>query len=508
VIAISNACDTDRYSCGMVRKKQEARVMSDLRGISIAVVLLGLLVQVLLIGHQTVAAQTAIPRKEDWYPVWDMVGDLAAHDPSIAEEDGVWWVFHTGEGLQVKSSDDGCNWTQREAVFKEPLSWWKQYAPKMNYNDVWAPDIEWYNGKWWLYYSVSEFGKNSSAIGLASVESIAGGGWVDHGMVVHSTLLSAYNAIDPNLFFDQNGDPWLVFGSWFSGIQVVRLDKETMKPADIGSVKTIARRRVGAQARGIEGPIITYKDGYYYLFASTDHCCQNIRSDYKIVVGRSRDVEGPYVDKNGVDLMNGGGTVIDAGNVRYNGVGGQDVFENRLLVRHGYDRTIRGLHVLLISDLHWDEEGWPVVCENEMNGFYMIQNKANGKYLTIEANSTVVGAKTALGEDSGHASFDWQIYRKEEGYYRIQNRHSLNYLEIAGASTDAGAEARMGSYENQAQRLWELSPADDGYYRIINKNSGMSLEALDEPASGKSSVVQAVDSGADSQLWRLVWARE
>jgi hypothetical protein len=138
----------------------------------------------------------------------------------------------------------------------------------------------------------------------------------------------------------------------------------------------------------------------------------------------------------------------------------------------------------------------------------MIQNKANGKYLTIEANSTVVGAKTALGEDSGHASFDWQIYRKEEGYYRIQNRHSLNYLEIAGASTDAGAEARMGSYENQAQRLWELSPADDGYYRIINKNSGMSLEALDEPASGKSSVVQAVDSGADSQLWRLVWARE
>lgn len=482
--------------------------LSDLRGISIAVVLLSLLVHILLVGHQTAAAQTSISRKEDWYPVWDMTGDLTAHDPSIAQEDGVWWVFHTGEGLQVKSSPDGRTWTQRETVFKVPLTWWKQYAPNMRYNDVWAPDIEWYNGRWWLYYSVSEFGKNTSAIGLASAPSIAGGEWVDHGVVIHSSLLSAYNAIDPNLFLDRNGDPWLVFGSWFSGIQVVRLDKETMKPVDLGSVKTIARRRVGGQARGIEGPIITYRDGYYYLFASTDHCCQNIRSDYKIVVGRSNNVEGPYVDKNGIDLLNGGGTVIDAGNARYNGVGGQDVWENRLLVRHGYDQTIRGLHVLLISELDWDEEGWPVVCENEMNGFYMIQNKATGKYLTIDFNSTSVGARATLGEDSGYASFDWQIYRKEEGFYRIQSRHSLNYLEVAGASTDAGAAIRLGSYENQAQRLWQLSSDDGEYYRITNKSSGMSLEALEDPVSGRPLVAQAVDSGTDSQLWRLIWVGE
>ncbi len=330
--------------------------MSDLKAISIVAALLVLVVQSLFTGIQTASAAQTIPRQENWYPVWDMLGDLTAHDPTIAQENGTWWVFHTGEGLQVKYSLDGKTWTQSKPVFDEPLPWWKGYAPRMKYNDVWAPDIEWYNGKWWLYYSVSEFGKNSSAIGLASSTSIAGGDWTDEGVVIHSNLMSGYNAIDPNLFFDAEGNPWLVFGSWFSGIQVVKIDEQTMKPVNAGSVKTIARRRVNGQATGIEGPIITYKDGYYYLFVSTDHCCNNVRSDYKIAVGRSKTVEGPYLDKNGIDMMDGGGTIIDAGNTRYNGVGGQDVFESRLLVRHGYDRIIRGLHVLLISDLHWDDE--------------------------------------------------------------------------------------------------------------------------------------------------------
>lgn len=375
----------------------------------------------------------------------------------------------------------------------------------MNYNDVWAPDIHWHNGRWWLYYSVSVFGKNTSAIGLASTASIASGEWTDEGMVVHSDVLTAYNAIDPNLFFDAEGKPWLVFGSWFSGIQVVRLDEQTMKPADDQSVTTVARRRVGGQAAGIEGPIIAYNNGYYYLFVSVDHCCVNVRSDYKIAVGRSRNVEGPYVDKNGIDMMDGGGTIIDAGNGRYSGVGGQDVYENRLLVRHAYDRAIRGAHVLLISDLHWDDEGWPIVCENETNGYYQIQNKANSRFLTVAYGNTVVGAKAVLEADPSRAPFDWQIYRKEEDYYRIQSRNSFNYLEVAGGSTDAGSAIQLGSYENRDQRLWKLVQHDDGYFSIVNKNSGLVLEASGDPDSGRSFVIQRADRGDDSQRWRLVF---
>lgn len=471
------------------------------------IVLATLLVQGAFIGVQTAAAQT-IPKKEDWYPAWEMIGDLTAHDPAIAEEAGVWWVFHTGQGLQVKYSADEYTWTQTEPVFEEPLPWWRQYAPKMNYNDVWAPDIARFNGKWWLYYSVSEFGKNSSAIGLASSSSIALGDWQDEGVVIYSDLLSAYNAIDPNFFLDKEGNPWLVFGSWFSGIQVARLDEKTMKPREGESAKTIARRRVQGQAVGIEGPTITYRDGYYYLFVSTDHCCSDVRSDYKVAVGRSENVEGPYLDKNGIDLMDGGGSIIDAGSTRYNGVGGQDVYENRLLVRHGYDRIIFGAHVLLISHLDWDDEGWPVVCDNKLNGCYKLLNKANGKYLTITFNNTMVGAKARLEKKGDGASFEWQIYRKEASHYRIQNRNSFKYLEVAAASIEPGAAIQQGSHENRSHRLWELVTQGDGYYRIVNKNSGLVLEASDAQGDDGSAVVQGINRGTDSQLWRLVWVEK
>ncbi|HOB91171.1 MAG: RICIN domain-containing protein [Bacillota bacterium] len=223
-----------------------------------------------------------------------------------------------------------------------------------------------------------------------------------------------------------------------------------------------------------------------------------MRSDYKIAVGRSKNVEGPYVDKNGIDMMDGGGTIIDAGNTRHNRVGGQDVYENKLLIRHAYDRAIRGAHVLLISDLQWDDEGWPVVCESEINGYYQIQNKANGKFLTTAYGNTAVGAKAVLEADPKGAPFDWQIYRKEEDYYRIQSRSNFNYLEVAAGSTDIGAAIQLGSYENRDQRLWKLVQQDNGCFSIVNKNSGLVLEASDDPDSGRCSVIQGADRGDDS----------
>jgi len=98
----------------------------------------------------------------------------------------------------------------------------------MGQNDVWAPDMHAYNGRVWMYYSVSEFGYNS-AIGLVSAPSVASGKWRDDGLVISSSGAQSYNAIDPDLFFDASGAPWLVFGSWFSGIYVTRLDPNSMK---------------------------------------------------------------------------------------------------------------------------------------------------------------------------------------------------------------------------------------------------------------------------------------
>ncbi len=472
--------------------------MSGIRGLSVVFLLFVFLVSVFY-GTGVVCALNFTP-KGDWYPLRSMSGDLTAHDPAIAREDDCWWVFHTGTGLQVKSSTDGYVWRQKRPVFADPLSWWRDYAPDMNYNDVWAPDIIQYNGKWWLYYSVSEFGKNNSAIGLVSTDSIKEGNWQDEGVVISSDLITPYNAIDPNLVLDEGDNPWLVFGSWFSGIQLVAIDLEMMKPRDKDSVTTIARRKIGGRAAGIEGPVITYHDDYYYLFVSIDHCCQNVRSDYKIAVGRAREISGPYLDRNGIDMRDGGGTIIDAGNIRYNGVGGQDIYNNELLVRHGYDRNLRGLHVLLISDLNWDEEGWPAIGEKQFNGCYRLQNKESGLFMQVSNYSNTVGARVKQGEFSESNSLEWQIYRKEENFYRIQNRSSHNYLEVKKGSSASDAVIQQGSYENYDYRLWKLIKVKGDYYQIINKASGLLLEASDDKV-----VTQGIDNGSDRQHWKLEW---
>lgn len=285
---------------------------------------------------------------------WNLTGALEAHDPSIVKEGSMWWDFYTGTGLKVSySTNGGTDWKTGVPVFSAPLSWWKTYVPNQAYNDVWAPDAKTWNGKVWLYYSISTFGSNTSAIGLMSAPTILSGQWEDKGLVLRSTSADSFNAIDPNLVIDAGNNPWLAYGSWFDGIHITKLDPATMKPT--GAKYSIARR-----ANGIEGAYIVYHGGKYTLFASIDNCCNGVNSTYKIVVGQSASITGPYKDKNGVDMMNGGGTLFDAGNSRWKGPGGQSVFGTNVIARHAYDANDGGKPKLLISDLNWDASGWPI----------------------------------------------------------------------------------------------------------------------------------------------------
>jgi len=285
---------------------------------------------------------------------WELTGDVVVHDPTIIRVGGTYHVFSTGQGIQHLVSSNGLHWTRTSPVFAQPLSWWNTYVPNQATNDLWAPDIEYYNGKYWLYYSISSFGSNTSAIGLASATNI-NGPWTDNGLVIRSTSSDNFNAIDPQLFIDPSGNPWLTFGSFWSGIKLTRLDKNTMKPT--GPLYSIASRQSTNSA--IEAPTLTYRNGYYYLFASVDYCCRGVNSNYKIVVGRSTSITGPYLDKNGLSMMNGGGTIFDAGNSRWRGPGHQDVYNNNIIIRHAYDAQDNGTPKLLINDLYWDSAGWP-----------------------------------------------------------------------------------------------------------------------------------------------------
>ncbi len=287
---------------------------------------------------------------------WDLSGNIVSHDPCLTKEpNSLWWAFMTGEGIGVKYSSDGLYWTQGTQVFSEELDWWRDYVPNMGDNDVWAPDCIRFNGKFYLYYCISEFGTNTSAIGLVTCSSILTGDWEDQGVVVKTSASSnSTNALDPNVCIDAEGTPWLVYGSWFDGIKVVQLSTSTMKPT--GTHYAIARR-----SGGIENADIYYYDGYYYLFVSVGVCCNGTSSTYKIAYGRSTSITGPYYDEDGDSMLNGGATIMDSGNTRWVGPGAQDIYKHNsdiLMIRHAYDATDDGSPKMLISDINFDD-GWP-----------------------------------------------------------------------------------------------------------------------------------------------------
>jgi arabinan endo-1,5-alpha-L-arabinosidase len=295
---------------------------------------------------------------------WKLEGDLLAHDPVIAKEGDKWYVFHTGSGIQIKSSENGSHWRQEKPVFASLPEWAKQYVPEKDEESIWAPDISLYNGTYYLYYSVSTFGKNTSAIGLATNTTLdpesPDYNWEDRGYVIHSTPSNDYNAIDANLIVDHHGQPWLNFGSFWGGIKLIQLDPDTMKPAEGAELLTISSRMEAPNP--IEAPFIVHRNGFYYQFVSFDFCCRGVDSTYKIAVGRSSEVTGPYVDKHGVPMMQGGGTVIDSGCERWIGPGHCAVYfsgESSILVNHAYDSLLEGKPHLQIRPLYWDTKGWP-----------------------------------------------------------------------------------------------------------------------------------------------------
>lgn len=324
-------------------------------------------------------------RKQRQFP--RETNDPNAHDPVMARgEDGRYYCFMTGWNVGVMSSEDMVTWRMEPSALKETPAWAKEEVKGYN-GHTWAPDISYHNGQWYLYYSCSTFGKNGSAIGLAVNKTLDPSspdfGWEDKGMVVAShRRVDNYNAIDPNLIVDQKGQPWLNFGSFWDGIQLVKLSKKDFK-TPIGKPKTIARRvdrrislaemndpnnfqveggnTIEAGENAIEAPFIFYHDGYYYMFVSWDYCCRGQASTYKTVYGRSKKVDGPYLDMNGNSMEFGGGTYLYGPDEEYFGVGHCSAYEfdgKCYFVSHAYEKDKNGAAKLFIRPLEFDKDGW------------------------------------------------------------------------------------------------------------------------------------------------------
>jgi arabinan endo-1,5-alpha-L-arabinosidase len=289
---------------------------------------------------------------------------LGTHDPSrIINDNGSYYFYSTGSNIPVWYTNDGRTWKQGPAVFPNGLpSWQKTLVPENDGHLVWAPDIIYRNGLFYLYYAVN--GGKSSAIGLATSPTLnpsaSNHKWTDRGAVLSNGPNDRVSAIDPAPFIDASGNFWLSWGSGYiftwsdPEIFVTRLDNSTGLRAAGAADNPVVLGHV-------EASYVQYHNGYYYLFWNTGGCCSGASSTYLIHVARSASVTGPYVDKSGTA---GGSNTFLASHGSVHGPGHLGILSQNgvdYYTYHYYPDS--GGSVLGLGTITWGSDGWPAASE-------------------------------------------------------------------------------------------------------------------------------------------------
>ena len=307
---------------------------------------------------------------------------VEVHDPVMARDDHTWYVFSTGPGITIYASTDMKHWTWQGRAFEGEPDWARGVVSDFQ-GHLWAPDVFAKDGHYYLYYSVSAFGRNRSAIGVTVNKTLNASSpdyrWEDQGAVLRSVPnRDQWNAIDPAVIEDEDGTPWMSFGSFWEGIKLVKLDPSLVRLAEPQEWHSLARRPrepalpdASPGAGAVEAPFIFHKDGRYYLFVSFDLCCRGMKSTYRIMVGRSDSITGPYVDRAGTPMLEGGGTLVLGGNESWVALGhcAAYTFDSRdWLVFHAYETADRAKQKLRILPMQW-KDGWPVVDPADLDRY-------------------------------------------------------------------------------------------------------------------------------------------
>jgi arabinan endo-1,5-alpha-L-arabinosidase len=295
------------------------------------------------------------------------------------------YVFSTGRGIPISYSTNLLDWERTDRVFAgarfpNGMPEWAQKAIP-GAKSLWAPDVVFFNGKYYVYYSVSTFGSQRSAIGLATNKTLdktsSDYEWQDEGMVLESHPdHTDYNALDSALFVDDDSKTYLYWGSYWTGLKGVEVDPKTGKPFRYapGELKIPADYvSVASQPdTGIEAAFVVRRGKYYYLFTSRGGCCDGLESTYHMAIGRSEKPLGPYVDKNNVRMDKGGGDIWLTATDKWKGPGHNGFFRTTKegknkgdwIILHAYDsdepKTGR---LSQICPLYWSESDWPILGE-------------------------------------------------------------------------------------------------------------------------------------------------
>jgi arabinan endo-1,5-alpha-L-arabinosidase len=291
-------------------------------------------------------------------------------DPHVFyDKDGYFYLFGTGGNIPIFRSADLVNWTQMGTAFTNATRPPDYLLPYGGGGDLWAPELNYINGKYVLYYSMSRMSGPPVPDGIIGIAVIGAatadkpeGPYINHGLVIASHDIGVKNSIDQT-YIEDDGKKYMFWGS-FNGIWGVELSDDGLGLKD-GSMEAAALTKRQIAGTAYEGSYIHKRGGYYYLFASIGSCCNGLNSTYQTVVGRSQNLFGPYTDKQGRQMMQNNHEVLISRNHAFVGTGHnsplvQDNAGNNWIIYHGYCMDNNNGRNVFLDKVAWVND-WPSI---------------------------------------------------------------------------------------------------------------------------------------------------
>ena len=408
------------------------------------------------------------------------VGAPYIHDPStIAECDGKYYTFGTGGGGLI--SEDGWSW----------------HSGAVRPGGGAAPDVLKIGDRYLVIYGATGGGLGGGHNGRILTmwnktldPTSPDFKYTDAIEVCASDGMEDQDAIDPGLLLDPTtGRLWVSYGTYFGTIRLIELD-----PATGERVKGNKELDIAIDCEATD---LLYRDGWYYLLGTHGTCCDGVNSTYNIVVGRSRNVTGPYIDNVGRDMFHGGGKMVVAAGDRKTGPGhfGRTIIDEGVEImscHYEADFDWGGRSVLGIRPLLW-RNGWPIAGERFRGGTFEIESERRGYSLELAVDFV-------------------RMKQDRERFWQIDTTKAVKPIpnqtlpEVIGSWPKGDISARCGDYMFRPWQRWTVTPVPEAggylggpYFKIVIEGTNRALAA-----TGNCEVTTVPQfTGDDAQLWRI-----
>ena len=422
------------------------------------------------------------------------VGQPYIHDPStIAECDGKYYTFGTGGGGLI--SEDGWSWhdgAERPGGGAAPdvMKIGDRYL--IIYGATGGGLFGGHNGRILTMWNKTLDPKSPDFHFTTPVEVASSDGMED------------CDAIDPSLLLDPTtGRLWATYGTYFGSIRLIELDPKTGERVKGNVEKDIAI--------DCEASALIYRDGWYYLLGTHGTCCDGVNSTYNIVVGRSRSVEGPYLDNVGRDMLKGGGRMVIAAGHRVCGPGhfGRTVIDEGVEVmscHYEADFERSGRSVLGIRPLLW-RNGWPVAGEPFVGGIFSGQGSECG--VAVEIESERRGYSLELAVDFVRIPQERERFWQMDLTKPLKSIPNQSLADVAGTWPEtADLElVTVPQFSGADEQLWRIEQLTDGTFRIMPKripgHQELNKNYVIYSAADSTPTLAVYDFQSDNSKWNI-----